>query len=105
MARDPNSNVTSDDVQKVIVNESKKAGVPAFRFDPNTTPEEKAAQAKAAFPPGLKRDKTHGIGIVTDIVSCISRRAYRKLIVYRTLDLINTTFLHLQLPVLSLLLL
>jgi hypothetical protein len=46
-ARDPNSNVNSDDVQKVIADESKKAGVPAFRFDPNATAEEKKAAAEA----------------------------------------------------------
>ena len=46
-ARDPNSNATSEDAQKVIADESKKAGVPAFRFDPNAPPEEKAAAAKA----------------------------------------------------------
>ncbi len=47
-ARDPNSNVTSDDAQKVMVDESKKAGVPAYRFDPNASPEEKAAAAARA---------------------------------------------------------
>ena len=47
MAQDPNSSVTSDDAQKKMVEESKKAGVPAFTFDPNASPEEKAAQARA----------------------------------------------------------
>lgn len=47
MARDPDTNVTAKDAEKVIMDESKKAGAPAFEFDPNASPEEKAAQAKA----------------------------------------------------------
>jgi hypothetical protein len=47
MAQDPNSSVTPDDAQKKMVEESKKAGVAAFTFDPNAAPEEKAAQARA----------------------------------------------------------
>lgn len=46
-ARDPNSNFSAEDAEKVILNESKKAGAPAFKFDPNASPEEKAAQAHA----------------------------------------------------------
>jgi len=46
-AADPESSVTAADAQKKIVDESKKAGVPAFTFDPNATLEEKRAQARA----------------------------------------------------------
>jgi hypothetical protein len=46
-ARDPNSSVTAEDAERVFVEESKKAGATALQFDPNATPEEKAAQAKA----------------------------------------------------------
>jgi hypothetical protein len=46
-AQDPDSNVTAQDAQRVLVDESKKAGVPALQFDPDASPEEKAAQAKA----------------------------------------------------------
>jgi hypothetical protein len=46
-AQDPNSSVTAEDAQHKIVQESKKAGVAAFEFDPNATPEQKAAQARA----------------------------------------------------------
>lgn len=46
-ARDPNSSTTADDAQRKIVTESKKAGVAAFTFDPDATPEQKAAQARA----------------------------------------------------------
>ncbi len=50
-AQDPNTNVTSEDAQKKIVEESKKAGAAAFTFDPDATPEQKAAQARAVSPP------------------------------------------------------
>lgn len=46
-AANPNSNISGDDVQRVIVDESKKAGSAAFRFNPNASPEEKAAVAVA----------------------------------------------------------
>jgi hypothetical protein len=46
-ARDPNSAVTGDDAARVILDESKKAGSAALRFDPDASPEEKAAQAKS----------------------------------------------------------
>ena len=46
-ADDPNSKVTADDAQKAIVEQSKNAGVAAFSFDPDATPEQKRAQAQA----------------------------------------------------------
>lgn len=46
-AQDPNSGVTAADAEQKIVSESKKAGASAFTFDPDATPEQKAAQARA----------------------------------------------------------
>ncbi len=46
-AQDPKSSVTGDDAVRVVLDESKKAGSAALRFDPNATPEEKAAQARS----------------------------------------------------------
>ena len=46
-AQDPNSSVTADDAERVIMDESKKAGAVALSFDPNASPEEKARQAKS----------------------------------------------------------
>lgn len=46
-ARDPNSDVTSEDAERVMVDETKRAGVAAYQFDPNASPEEKAAQARS----------------------------------------------------------
>ena len=46
-AKDPNNSVTAADAEQRIVAESQKAGVAAFTFDPDATPEQKAAQARA----------------------------------------------------------
>lgn len=46
-AADPSSPVTAQQAEKVILDESKKAGAVAMQFDPDASPEEKAAQAKA----------------------------------------------------------
>lgn len=46
-SRDPESNVTADDAQRKLVEESRNAGVAAFTFDPDASPEEKRAQARA----------------------------------------------------------
>lgn len=44
-------------IEQKLVDESKKAGVPAFQFDPDASPEKKAEQAKMVrpdlFPPLL----------------------------------------------------
>ena len=69
-ARDPNSNVTSSDAQKVMGDESKKAGIPAYSFDPDASPKEKAAAAGATVPRAFHHEKKPGgLGVVTDIVS------------------------------------
>ena len=46
-SRDPASSVTADDAQNTIVEESKNAGVVAFNFDPDDSPEAKKAKVKA----------------------------------------------------------
>lgn len=46
-ARDPNNKATAEDAEAIITDESKKAGIPAFQFNPNASPEEKAAQARS----------------------------------------------------------
>ncbi|KAL8923082.1 MAG: hypothetical protein Q9172_003292 [Xanthocarpia lactea] len=67
-AQDPDYNVTSRDAQHVMAAESKQAGVAAFEFDPNASPEAKAAQARSHVPPGFHHDKKpKAVGVVTDI--------------------------------------
>jgi len=46
-AQDPNSSVTAQDAEHVMLEESRKAGSAALHFDPNASPEEKAAQARS----------------------------------------------------------
>ena len=48
-AQDPNSKIGPQDAENVMAAESKKAGIPALQFDPNASPEEKAAQARAVL--------------------------------------------------------
>ena len=108
LARDPKSNVTADDAQKVIVEESKKAGAVALTFDPNATPEEKAAQARSVrseqgtnitITDKLQRAQDHkrppkGMGIVTDIVSTSVPNPQDRHLPYRTTErLISMTCL------------
>lgn len=44
-ARDPSSRVTAAEAEHVMIEESKRAGSVALEFNPNASPEEKAAQA------------------------------------------------------------
>ncbi|RDW73981.1 putative transmembrane protein [Coleophoma crateriformis] len=67
-ANDPDSSVTAEDAQHKIVQESQKAGVAAFEFDPDASPEQKAAQARARVPDGFHHEhKSKGVALATDI--------------------------------------
>lgn len=46
-AQNPDTQTTADDAQKEIVEQSKNAGVAAFSFDPDASPEQKRRQAQA----------------------------------------------------------
>jgi len=46
-ARDLNSTVTATDAERTLVEQTKAAGGVAFNFNPNASPEEKAAEARA----------------------------------------------------------
>lgn len=58
-AQDPESQITADDAQREMVEESRNAGVAAYSFDPDASPEEKRAQAQAVSckPPLHSRTK------------------------------------------------
>ena len=45
-ARNPESKVTADDAQRIIVEGSKKAGVTAINLDTNASRQERLAQAE-----------------------------------------------------------
>ncbi|KAI9814697.1 MAG: hypothetical protein M1832_005696 [Thelocarpon impressellum] len=67
-ARDSRSNVTAEDAERKMVEEARRAGGGAYQFNPDATPEEKAAQARSRVPPGFHHEKKHkAVGIVTDI--------------------------------------
>lgn len=46
-AQDERKGVAAQDAEKVLVEESIKGGAAAFQFDPDASPQEKAAQAEA----------------------------------------------------------
>lgn len=50
-AGDPNSRVSARDAEQTMVEESMRAGAAAYQFDPNASPEEKAAQARSVSDP------------------------------------------------------
>lgn len=52
-AQDPNNKVSAEDAEKIMTEESKKAGVAAYRFDPYASPEDKAAQVRSVGDPGV----------------------------------------------------
>ncbi|POS83696.1 hypothetical protein EPUL_005364 [Erysiphe pulchra] len=63
--QDGNTSLTSLDAQNKIVEESRKAGVPVFTFEPDASPEEKAAQS---IPEGFHHQhKSKAVAIPTDI--------------------------------------
>ncbi|ODH23066.1 hypothetical protein ACO22_05420 [Paracoccidioides brasiliensis] len=57
-------------IEKNLVEESKKAGVPAFQFDPDAPNSKKEEQVKAAIPSNLfKERETKAVGVSTDITN------------------------------------
>lgn len=50
-AQDSKSSVTAEDAEAVMTDESNKAGIPAFQFDPDASPEAKAAQVRSVSLP------------------------------------------------------
>ncbi|KAI9672365.1 MAG: hypothetical protein M1817_003387 [Caeruleum heppii] len=67
-SRDPNSHVTADDAEKTMIEETRKAGGHAYIFNPDASPEEKAAQARSNLPPGFHHEKKHAAAsLATDM--------------------------------------
>ncbi|KAF2756287.1 tricalbin [Pseudovirgaria hyperparasitica] len=67
-AADPNSSVTAQDAEDKLVNEAKKGGATALQFDPNASPEEKAAQARARIPEGVQKEHNpKATALVSDV--------------------------------------
>ena len=45
-AQDPNNPVKAEEAEQVVLQNARAGGAEAFKFDPDASPEEKAAQAK-----------------------------------------------------------
>jgi Ca2+-dependent lipid-binding protein len=66
-ARDANSSVTAQQAEKTAVDEARKGGSAAFQFDPDASPEEKRAQARARVPPGFHHERNkNATALVSD---------------------------------------
>jgi Ca2+-dependent lipid-binding protein len=66
-ARDPNSSVTARQAEQMAVDEARKGGSAAFQFDPDASPEEKSAQARAQVPPGFHHERNkNATALVSD---------------------------------------
>ena len=59
-AGDPDSRVSARDAEQTMVEESMKAGAAAYQFDPNATPEAKAAQARSVSHLGSRPERLNG---------------------------------------------
>ena len=47
LAQDPQSKVNPDKIEEALVKETRQAGASAYQFDPDASPEDKAAAAEA----------------------------------------------------------
>lgn len=45
LSQDPQSKVNPEIIERTLVDETRKLGVPAYQFDPDASPEDKAAAA------------------------------------------------------------
>ncbi|KAL6804708.1 C2 domain-containing protein [Trichoderma sp. SZMC 28013] len=67
-AQDPQTLVSADDAERLLVDQARNAGAPAFHFDPNATIEEKRSQVAAAIPPELQHlRRNKATAIATDV--------------------------------------
>ncbi|KAJ5929788.1 hypothetical protein N7454_006738 [Penicillium verhagenii] len=67
LTQDPTSKVNPNTVEEALVKETRESGVPAYQFDPDASPEDKAAAAQARLPPGFHHEKKpKGIAVITD---------------------------------------
>lgn len=66
-AKDPNSTITAQQAEQSVLDQARAGGSAAFHFDPNASPEEKRAQARARVPPGFHHERNkNATALVTD---------------------------------------
>lgn len=75
-AQDSSNGLTAEDAEHVMGEESQRAGIAAFHFDPNASPATKAAQARAVGRRGRASWTVQALqgGLVID--SRVSRALY-----------------------------
>ncbi|RMZ68452.1 membrane bound c2 domain [Pyrenophora seminiperda CCB06] len=66
-AKDPDSSITAQQAEGAMVKEAQAGGSAAFQFDPNASPEQKRAQARARVPPGFHHERNkNATALVSD---------------------------------------
>lgn len=66
-ARNADSGVSAQAAEKTVLDEARKGGSAAFEFDPDATPEQKRAQARARVPPGFHHERNkNATALVSD---------------------------------------
>ncbi|KAJ6151775.1 hypothetical protein N7470_006903 [Penicillium chermesinum] len=75
LAQDPQSKVNPEMVEEALVKEVREAGVPAYQFNPNASPEDKALAAEVGRPGGLQEKKPHGMAVITDQLKDLNQKA------------------------------
>ncbi|KAJ5312997.1 hypothetical protein PENANT_c018G11795 [Penicillium antarcticum] len=66
---DPQSRVNPEKIEAMVVEDAQEAGVPAYQFDPDASPEAKANAAKGRLPPDFHHPKKPaGVSVITDKV-------------------------------------
>ncbi|KAF1831287.1 tricalbin [Decorospora gaudefroyi] len=66
-AKDANSSITAAQAEKAVVDQARAGGSAAFQFDPDASPEQKRAQARARVPPGFHHERNkNATALVTD---------------------------------------
>lgn len=66
-AKDPNSSVTAQQAEESVVDQARAGGSAAFQFDPDASPEEKRAQARARVPAGFHHERNkNATALVSD---------------------------------------
>ncbi|KAF2815936.1 tricalbin [Mytilinidion resinicola] len=67
-AQDPDSIVTAQAAENAVLEEARKGGSAAFQFNPDASPEEKAAQLKSHVPPGFHHERNpKATALVSDV--------------------------------------
>ncbi|KAF1942413.1 tricalbin [Clathrospora elynae] len=66
-AKDSHSSVTVDQAEQSVVDQARQGGSAAFQFDPDATPEQKRAQARARVPAGFHHERNkNATALVSD---------------------------------------